>query len=120
MILCLENVGRGCGKSAEELKVLCDGVGSSHVKTYFDIGNSCNFGFDTMAEMDLLGDLIAIVHVKDFEGELLGEGKVDVPACMAKLDEMGYNDWLVLETPPTADAMAAGKANLAYLKGVVG
>ncbi len=120
VILCLENVGRGCGKSAEELKVLCDGVGSSHVKTYFDIGNSCNFGFDTMAEMDLLGDLIAIVHVKDFEGELLGEGKVDVPACMAKLAEMGYNDWLVLETPPTADAMAAGKTNLAYLKGVVG
>ncbi len=118
--ICLENVGRGVGKSAEEIKALADGVGSSHVKTYFDIGNSCNFGFDTMAEMDLLGDMMAIIHIKDFEGDLLGEGKVDIPACIAKARELGYDGWLVLETPPTDDPAAAGKANLEYLKEVVG
>jgi len=119
VILCLENVGRGCGKSAAELKTLADGTASSHVKTYYDIGNACNFGNDALEEIELLGDLIAMVHVKDYNGTLLGEGDVDIPACIAKVKEIGYDGWLVLETPGTDDPMAAGKHNLEYLQALL-
>ncbi|MEA3403222.1 MAG: sugar phosphate isomerase/epimerase family protein [Armatimonadota bacterium] len=119
VILCLENVGRGCGKSAEELRTLAEGADSSAVATYYDIGNATAFGNDPVAEIRDLGDLIGVVHVKDREADLLGEGIVDIPACLEALREIGYDGWLILETPPTDDAMRAGRHNLQYLRDLV-
>ncbi len=119
IILCLENVGRGCGKSAAELKTLTDGAGSSHIKTYYDIGNATAFENDPVEEIRFLGDLIGEVHIKDYEGELLGDGRVDIAGSLAALREIGYDDWLVLETPATEDPMAAGRKNLEYLRGLL-
>jgi L-ribulose-5-phosphate 3-epimerase len=118
VILALENVGRGYGKSAGELKHMCEQVGSSHLKVYYDIGNATAFENDPIEEIEILGNLIAEVHVKDYEGTLLGEGIVDIPGSLAALREIGYDDWLVLETPPTDDPMAAGRHNLEYLEGL--
>jgi len=117
--LCLENVGRGCGKSAQDLKTLADGAGSSHIKTYYDIGNATAFENDPVEEIKFLGDLIGEVHIKDREGDLLGDGIVDIPGSLAALREIGYDDWLVLETPATDDPMAAGRHNLQYLRGLL-
>ena len=119
VILCPENVGRGCGKSAEDLKTLADGAASSHIKTYYDIGNATAFENDPVEEIKFLGDLIGEVHVKDREGDLLGDGIVDIRGSLAALKEIGYDDWLVLETPATDDPMAAGEYNLEYLQGVL-
>jgi len=119
VVLCLENVGRGCGQSAEDLKYLADQVASTHVKTYYDVGNACNFGFDALGEIELLQDLLGVVHVKDYEGQLLGEGKVDIPGCVDQLRRVGYDGWLILETPPTDNPLEAGNYNLAYLRDIV-
>ncbi|MCD6360922.1 MAG: sugar phosphate isomerase/epimerase [Armatimonadetes bacterium] len=120
VILCLENVGRGCGKSAEELKAIADAVASSHVKTYWDMGNACNFGNDAIREIELLAEILGMVHVEDYNGTLLGEGEVDIPGCIQQLREIGYDGWLVLETPPTDNPLEAGNYNLAYLREIVG
>ncbi|MGD9495670.1 MAG: sugar phosphate isomerase/epimerase family protein [Armatimonadota bacterium] len=117
--LCLENVGRGCGKSAQDLKTLVDGVGSPYVLTYYDIGNACAFGHDAVEEIRYLAELIGMVHVKDREADLLGQGIVDIPGCVDVLREIGYDGWLILETPATDDPLAAGNYNLAYLRDVV-
>ncbi|MGC9317610.1 MAG: sugar phosphate isomerase/epimerase family protein [Armatimonadota bacterium] len=119
VMLCLENVGRGCGKSAEELRTIAEGADSPAVAVYYDIGNATAFGNDPVAEIHDLADLIAVVHVKDREADLLGEGIVDIPACLQALHEIGYDDWLILETPPTDDPMQAGRHNLQYLRDLV-
>ncbi len=117
--LCLENVGRGCGQSAEDLKSLTDGVSSPNVLTYYDIGNACAFGNDAVAEIEYLAELIGVVHVKDREADLLGDGIVDIPLCVDTLRDIGYDGWLILETPPTDDPLEAGNYNLAYLRDIV-
>lgn len=119
VILCLENVGRGCGKSAEDLTALVDGIGSPNVMTYYDIGNACAFGHDAVEEIRALAERIGVVHVKDYEGTYLGEGRVDIPGCVDVLREVGYDGWLILETPATEDPLEAGNINLAYLRDVV-
>ncbi len=116
VVLALENVGRGYGKSAAELIHLVDSIGSPGVQTYYDIGNATAFGNDPVAEIQALGSRIADVHIKDRDGELLGEGVVNIPDSVKALKELGYDGDLVLETPPTDDPCAAAAHNLKYLR----
>lgn len=120
VVLCLENVGRGYGKSAAELAHMVDTVASAGLKTYYDVGNALAFGNDPVAEIRFLADRLGEVHIKEREADLLGEGVVPIPGCLAALREVGYDDWLVLETNPTADPEAAARHNLAYLRGLLG
>ncbi|MFQ5808789.1 MAG: sugar phosphate isomerase/epimerase family protein [Armatimonadota bacterium] len=119
VILALENVGRGCGKSAEELIHLADGVGSPGVQVYYDIGNATAFENDPVEEIKLLGSRIAVVHVKDRDGDLLGDGIVKIPESIEALKGIGYDGDLILETPATDDARAAAAHNLRYLQALV-
>jgi sugar phosphate isomerase/epimerase len=97
VLFCVENVGRGCGKSAAELLRLIDGARSAAVRAYYDIGNAIAFKNDPVAEIAQLGGALAIVHVKD-HAPLLGQGDVPVPACLRALVRAGYNDDLIFET----------------------
>ncbi|MGI5816727.1 MAG: sugar phosphate isomerase/epimerase family protein [Armatimonadota bacterium] len=119
VVLCLENVGRGCGKSAQDLLALVEGIASPVVQTYYDVGNACAFGHDAVEEIRALAEVIGVVHIKDREADLLGDGIVDIPACVETLREVGYDGWLILETPPTEDPLEAGNYNLQYLREVV-
>jgi sugar phosphate isomerase/epimerase len=118
--LCLENVGRGYGKSAAELAHMADTVASRGLKVYYDVGNALAFGNDPVAEIQFLGDRIGEVHIKERDADLLGEGVVPIAACLSALRELGYDDWLVLETAPTVDPEAAARHNLRYLRGLLG
>jgi sugar phosphate isomerase/epimerase len=117
--LALENVGRGCGKSAEDLIRLADGVGSPGVQVYYDIGNATAFGNDPVEEIRSLGLRVAVVHIKDRDGDLLGDGIVKIPECIEALRGIGYEGDLVLETPPTDDPRAAAAHNLRYLRALL-
>ncbi len=44
---------------------------------------------------------------------------MDIPGCVDTLREIGYDGWLILETPATDDPLEAGNYNLAYLRDVV-
>ncbi len=114
--LALENVGRGCGKSADELIHLVDGVNAPGVKVYYDVGNATAFGNDPVEEIRQLGSRIAVVHIKDRDGDLLGDGVVRIPECIEALKGIGYDGDLILETPATDDPRAAATHNLAYLR----
>lgn len=115
---CLENVGRGCGRSAAELIRLVDAVDSPAVKIYYDMGNAVLFGFDPLAEIIELGDRIAIVHVKD-HADRLGHGDVPVAEVIRFLAGRGYDDHLIFETTPTGNPTQAAAYNLGYVKGVL-
>ena len=118
VVFCLENVGRGCGKSATDLLRLTEGVESPAVGAYYDIGNAVAFGNDPVAEIAHLGDTMRIVHVKD-HGDLLGAGDVPIRACIEALVGGGYDGYLVLETAPTNDPRYAATYNLGFLRGVL-
>jgi sugar phosphate isomerase/epimerase len=118
--LCLENVGRGYGKSAAELINMADAVASPGLKVYYDVGNALAFGNNPVAEIKLLGNRIGEVHIKERGADLLGEGEVPIAGCLAALRDLGYDDWLVLETAPTSDPEAAARHNLEYLRKLLG
>jgi len=114
--LAVENVGRGCGKTAEALLGIVNGVNSPFVQVYYDFGNGLSLAGDPVGEIHALGKHIVQVHAKDPGGQYMGEGRLDIAAVAAALKAVGYDRWLVLETPETEDPPAAAARNLAFVR----
>jgi sugar phosphate isomerase/epimerase len=101
---------------ADRLAMLLDKIDSPAVGAYYDVANTTTFGFDAPGEMRALGGRIVMIHVKDTDGKHLGEGRVPFPEVRAALHEIGYDGWLVLETPAGDDAVASAQKNLAFTR----
>ena len=90
---------------AERVRRLADRVGSSAFGCYFDLANAVRFGLDSATEIRTLGSLIHRVHLKDAGARpgrcRPGLGLVDFAESARALQEIGYEGWLVLETPPS-------------------
>ncbi|MBM3213729.1 sugar phosphate isomerase/epimerase [Candidatus Poribacteria bacterium] len=100
--------------SGEQHHALVHAVRLSSVGVYYDMGNATNYGYDSPAEIRSLGPHIAQIHMKDLGGKHLGEGGVDFDAVGAAIRDIGYDQWLVLETP-TGDVPDEGnRRNLAF------
>ncbi|GIX08095.1 MAG: hexulose-6-phosphate isomerase [Candidatus Poribacteria bacterium] len=108
--LCVEST-----LSAEQHLRLLDAVGLDSVKVYYDMGNATNLGYDAPTEIRRLGKQIGRIHMKD-TGTPLGEGRVDFEAVAAAIREIGYDDWLVLETPVGDDPDASNRQNLEFVR----
>ena len=89
--------------AADQLRALAQLIDSPAFGCYFDPANLVVAGLDPVAEALALGPLIRRVHLKDSRerrGDChLGEGRVDFAACAHALAAVGYDGWLVLETP---------------------
>ncbi len=57
---------------------------------------------------------------KDTQRSDLGEGYVDFPACRDAIAKIGYEGWLIFETPAGDDPIASGTKNLAFAKAMFG
>jgi L-ribulose-5-phosphate 3-epimerase len=90
---------------------------SRAVKVYYDVGNSTNNGFDPVEEMRWLGrDRICQIHLKD-NPHYIGEGKIDFPAVMKAIVEIGYSGFMNLETSsPSKQVEADMSRNLATVR----
>lgn len=105
--LCLENVWNKFLLSPLEMRDLIDSVGSSHVGSYFDVGNVLPFGFPEQW-IDILGSRIKRVHVKDYRRAVaglpgmvsLGQGDVDWSVVVPALHRIGYDGYLTVEVFP--------------------
>ena len=90
---------------ADVLARLIDHAESDRVGVYYDFGNALANGFDPAKELPILGRRrIFAVHAKDsvrnkLGGKHLGDGDLDLVAAMNALKSIGYDDWLLLETP---------------------
>jgi sugar phosphate isomerase/epimerase len=102
--------------NADQLLMIIDRIGSEYVKVYYDVGNCTNRGFDAPAELRQLGDQIGMIHIKDTDRAMLGGGRVDFKGVDAAIREIGYDGYLVLETPSGDDPKAAAAQNLAFIK----
>lgn len=101
---------------ADTLVRLLDRIGSPAAGVYYDVANTMNFGFDAPAELRKLGARVVMIHVKDTDGQDLGEGRVPFPEVKAAIADIGYDGWLVLETPRGDDPVASAKKNLAFTR----
>lgn len=106
----VENVGQALARTAQDLIGIASRVGSPACQVYYDVGNATGQGADPAAEMRLLGQRVAMIHVKDLrrsEGRrelaIIGQGMVDFPAVAAAARDIGYDGYLTLEVPGTRE-----------------
>lgn len=93
---------------------------SPAVLTYYDVGNSTGNGFDIIEEIRWLGGKrICEVHLKDNPG-YLGAGKINFPAVVDALAEIGFDKWAQLECDaPSGSVEDDMKKNLGFIRGVI-
>jgi len=106
--------------SADELLAIIGKIGSTHVRVYYDVANATEMGYDIYSEMKQLGNkYICEVHAKE-NGALLGQGKIDFQKVRDTLDEIGYDEWVVLEggVPAGMDVKEAYLANTRYIRSI--
>ena len=116
VIFALENVGQPFATNGRQLASIVDEINSPAVKVYYDPGNAIYKDLDPLEDIRVLGSRISQVHMKDPGGDHLGEGKMRIPSVIKELKAIGYNGWIMLETPPTDDPLKAGQINLEYLR----
>jgi L-ribulose-5-phosphate 3-epimerase len=106
--------------SAEDNVRIMDRVKSRAVLTYYDVGNSTGNGFDVVKEIRWLGkDRICQFHLKD-NPSYMGEGKIDFPAIVDAIADIGFTGYANLETSaPSRDVEADMKRNLGYIRGLL-
>lgn len=115
--LCLENVWNGLFYSPLEFALFIDSFASPRLGVYFDVGNGLGYHQYPPHWIELLGNRIKRVHVKDFNENFnwlgsysfcdLGGGQVPWPAVMAALRGIGYDKTLVAEMLPWDAGMLA-------------
>ena len=90
---------------------------SPAVLTYYDVGNSTQNGFNVVEEIRWLGKArICEVHLKD-NPHYLGEGKIDFPAVIDALGEIGFDKWAELECEaPSGSIPSDMRRNLAFIR----
>ena len=73
----------------------------SNIKANYDVGNSASLGYDMKEELNLYGDLIYNIHIKDRKycsGTVpLGEGDVDFELFFNLLQKINYNGELIIQ-----------------------
>ncbi|RPI58141.1 MAG: sugar phosphate isomerase/epimerase, partial [Planctomycetaceae bacterium] len=110
-------------------QAMMDGLSSPRVLTYYDVGNVMARKLDPADGIRQLGtQAIAMLHFKDVkltEGAPpdfnvpLGGGNVQFRSVVQALKAVGYDGWLIMETPPGDDAVASAKANLEYVRAIL-
>ena len=103
--------------SAEDNVRIMERSRSAAVKTYYDIGNSTNAGFDPVTEIRWLGkNRICQMHLKD-NPHYLGQGKIDLSGVMKAVSDIGFRGFANLETSsPSKDIEADMRRNREYLR----
>jgi sugar phosphate isomerase/epimerase len=123
--------------SASAARRLLEGLDPQHVGVIHDIGNMVIEGWEEPVHgLDLLGEYLAHVHVKNCAFHLAGvesdgtlrwepqwvplrEGRAHLPELFKALASVGYDGWVAVEdfsdTVPLAERTAA---NLEYLRSI--
>jgi len=110
-------IGIESGYTAEQVEMLLGRIGRpAVVGDYFDLGNAAGRDMDPAAEIRRRGRAVVQVHVKGVRGAGLDAGTVDLGAVKQALGQVGYDDWLLLETAGGDDPLANARANLAVLR----
>ena len=106
--------------STSQLLRIIDNIDSPLVGVYFDVANAMIYGHDPQDMLIRLDRRVSMVHAKEKDGDLLGEGVVDWFAWSSAIAQVGYDGWVILETAPTAQPRDAAVHNLTFLREIFG
>ncbi len=110
VVLAIENHG-GLPCTGEEQVDVIETINSPFLKATVDVGNYMQCGQEGHVGTALAAAHAAYVHLKDFrkvsdeslpwgwkvETATVGEGDVDIPACLRALQDAGYDGFVALE-----------------------
>ena len=72
-----------------------------NIKANYDVGNSTSLGYDMKEELNLYGDLIYNIHIKDrkYRGQTvpLGSGDTDFELFFNLLQKINYDGELIIQ-----------------------
>jgi len=110
VVYAVENVGQALAHTAGDLIEIVSRANSPACQVYYDVGNATWQNADPAAEMRQLGKRIVMLHVKDLklaasgrELAVIGDGTVDFAGAAAAAREIGFDGYLTLEVPGTAE-----------------
>lgn len=103
----IENVWNKFLLSPLEMRGFIDTIGSSHVGSYFDVGNVVYSGYPEHW-ISILNKRIKKVHFKDYRRQAGGlhgfvdllAGDVNYPIVVKALEQIGYDDYVTAEMIP--------------------
>jgi len=104
---------------APDMVRIVDSIESDFVKVYFDTGNTVEQGYDLIQEIDALGERIVQVHVKDYPRGTLGMGRIDFAEVIGGLMDIGFEGYLMLETPALNNSEEMALRNLNFIKQIL-
>jgi L-ribulose-5-phosphate 3-epimerase len=95
-------------------------IKTGHIGVCYDLGNAVAAGQDLVTAIEMLGERIIAVHVKDRPvggaSVALGNGDVDFASAFAGLKATGYAGPLILETPRGSSPVDAARSHLAFVR----
>ena len=115
-------------ETAAELLHFIKAVGRDNLAVNFDPANMILYGAGNPLEaLDVVGPYVKSVHCKDasytrkpgqpwYEDAPLGQGDVNIEACLRKLNDLGYAGALTIEREYSPDQAGDLKAALALLE----
>ena len=101
---------------AADMVRIVEAVDSDCVQVYFDTGNTAGIGYDIVQEIERLGEYIVQTHIKDSPSGTLGAGRIDFKSAIGAFERVGFDGYLMLETPAIDDSVAEAIKNLDYIR----
>jgi len=102
---------------APRFRKLLERIDHPNVRIYYDLANPVMWGENPAEGLEILADYVVQLRVKDRSADggpvMLGEGEVDYPAVVETIRKIGYDGYLVLETPAGNEAT---ETNLEFVR----
>jgi len=126
VVLALENHG-GLPCSGEEQAAVIEAVASPNCRATLDVGNYMQYPQTPEKGIRAAVRHCAYVHAKDFrrrpdgslEATTIGQGDVDLPACLRLIKAAGYDGFVALEYEGPDDELVGVPESLAYITQVL-
>ncbi len=107
------------------MKKFLDRIPTRAICVNYDPANLVMGGYDHLGGVEILGEYIVHTHAKDavrVNGQAkevpLGEGAVDFPKYLAKLDAIGFDGFLAIEREVGADPVSDVAQAVKFLRGL--
>jgi L-ribulose-5-phosphate 3-epimerase UlaE len=98
---------------------LLDRLNSKNITVNYDIGNSASLGFDPIEELNVYGDKISDIHIKDrvLKGGpvILGEGNANFEKFFDKLKEFDYKGPIIMQAYRDDEGVGVFKKQLNWI-----
>ncbi|WP_165971904.1 sugar phosphate isomerase/epimerase family protein [Paenibacillus piri] len=96
----LQNHAGSAIASLDDYREVIRGIGDRRMKTLLEVGHFHSVGVSWQAGFELLGDSIALIHIKDQIGSqsvAFGSGEIDLQGLFRQMRTAGYTGHFVVE-----------------------